>query len=118
LASVTVDRVRLRLGLTSKEIADAEVQTFIDEAAGYLSGQTGLKLDPKNCAEDQAKAIADLAAIYCWLKVTGISAVGWTATLGEITFSGPAERVVQLEVFRRQVQAWIERNRKIYVGRA
>ena len=118
MASVTPDRVRLRLGLTATEISDAEVQVFIDEAAGYLSNQTGLSLDANDCSEDQAKAIADLAAIYCYLKVTGVSAVGWTATLGELTFSGPSEKIAQLEVLRRQVEDWIRRNRKVYVGRA
>ena len=80
LAFVSPDRVRLRLGLAAQDIADSEVAVFIDEAAAYLSNQTGLTLDPNNCTEDQAKAIADLAVIYAYMRVTGVQPSGGQQT--------------------------------------
>jgi hypothetical protein len=118
LAVVTPDRVRLRLGLTAEDIADADVQTFTDEASAFLSGEIDRILDPSNCTEDEANAIANLAAIYCYLKITGVSAVGWTANLGALTFSGAPEKIAQLEFLRKQVLAFINRHRRLYVGRA
>jgi hypothetical protein len=116
LATVSVDRVRLRLGLTANDIADSEVATFIGEAAGYLANQTGLVLDPDNCTEDQAKAIADLAAIYAYLRVTGAQPTGWTANIGELVFSGSPAKIAQLEFLRNQVLDWITRNRRAKVA--
>jgi hypothetical protein len=118
MAAVTPDRVRKRLGLTAEDVADADVQTFTDEAAAFLSGEIDHALDPANCTEEEANAIANLAAIYCYLKVTGVSAVGWTANLGALTFSGAPEKIAQLEFLRKQVLAFIERNRKFVVRRA
>jgi len=116
LASVTADRVRLRLGLTATDIADTEVAVFIDEAAAYLANQTGLTLDPNDCTEDQAKATADLAAIYCYLRVTGVQPTGWTANIGELVFSGSPQKIAQLEFLRDQVLDWIRRNRRVKVA--
>jgi len=116
LASVSADRVRLRLGLTASDIPDSEVAVFIDEAAGFLSNQTGLALNPNNCTEDQAKAIADLAAIYCYLRVTGVQPIGWTANIGELVFSGSPQKIAQLEFLRDQVLDWINRNRRVKVA--
>jgi len=48
LASVTADRVRVRVGLSATDIADNEVATFIDKAVAYLTNQTGLTLDPNS----------------------------------------------------------------------
>ncbi len=117
LASVTSDRVRLRLGLSSSDISDGEVAVFIGEAAGYLSNQTGVSLNPNDCTEDQAKAIADLAAIYCYLRVTGVQPLGWTANLGALSFTGAPEKVAQLEFLRSQVLEWIRRNKRSFGGR-
>ncbi|MGB9672380.1 MAG: hypothetical protein ACPLZY_04460 [Candidatus Norongarragalinales archaeon] len=116
MASVTADRVRVRLGLTASDIADGEVATFISEAAAYLANQTGLTLDPSNCTEDQAKAIADLAAIYAYLRVTGVQPSGWTANIGELVFSGSPQKIAQLEFLRSQVLDWISRNRRARVA--
>ncbi len=116
MASVTPDRVRLRLGLTAQDIPDSEVAVFINEATGFLANQTGLTLDPNNCTEEQAKAIADLAAIYCYLRVTGVQPLGWTANIGELVFSGSPQKIAQLEFLRGQVLDWISRNRRVKVA--
>ena len=93
LTSVNPDRVRIRLGLTSSEISDTDVQIFIIEAAAFLSIETNKTLDNAECSEVEANAIANLAAIYCYLKVTGISSTGWNVNLGQLSFSGPSEKV-------------------------
>ncbi len=113
MASVTADRVRLRLGLTATDISDSEVAVFIDEAAGFLSNQTGLTLNPADCTEDQAKAIADLAAIYAYMRVTGVQPLG---NIGELVFSGSPQKIAQLELLRSQVLDWISRNRRAKVA--
>jgi hypothetical protein len=118
MAVVTPDRVRLRLGLSSTDIADTDVQVFIDEAASFLSAEVDRPLDPADCTEEEANAIADLAAIYCYSKVTGVSAVGWTANLGALTFSGAPEKAAQLQFLKGQVQAFIRRNKPVVVRRA
>jgi len=116
LATVSPDRVRSRLGLTQDDIGDSDVQVFINESAAYLSSEINRTLDPASCTEDEARAIANLAAIYCWLKVTGVSAVGWTANLGELTFSGAPQKVAQLQFLQKEVQMWINREKEPYVG--
>jgi hypothetical protein len=92
------------------------VQTFIDEASAYISSEIGRNLDPNSCAEEEANAIANLAAIYCYLKVTGVSAVGWTANLGALTFSGAPDKVAQLEFLKSQVSAFIRRHRRFGIS--
>jgi hypothetical protein len=90
----------------------------MDEAAAFLSAEIGRTLDPSNCTEEEANTIANLAAIYCYLKVTGVSAVGWTANLGALTFSGAQDKIAQLEFLKSHVQAFIQRNRPLVVRRA
>jgi len=104
---VTIDssRVRLRLGLTANEISDTDVEVFISEAAASLSIEVNATLDPADCSEAEANAIANLAAIYCYLKVTGISSTGWNVNLGQLSFSGPSEKVAQLAFLKKQVRA-------------
>jgi hypothetical protein len=82
------------------------VQIFIIEASAYLSIETAKTLDPTECFEAEANAIANLAAIYCYLKVTGISSTGWNVNLGQLSFSGPTEKVVQLEFLKKQVRVY------------
>lgn len=112
MAIVTPERVRLRLGLAASEVPDGEVAVFIGEAAGYLSNQTGVSINPGDCTEDQAKAVADLAAIYCYLRLTGVNPTGWTAHIGTLTFSGSPEKVAQLEFLKNQVLEWIAKNKR------
>jgi hypothetical protein len=77
------------------------VQVFILEATAFLSIETTKTLDPTDCSEAEANAIANLAAIYCYLKVTGISSTGWNVNLGQLSFSGPSEKVAQLEFLKK-----------------
>jgi hypothetical protein len=115
MPNVNPPRVRLRLGLTAEDIADSDVQTFIDEASAFLSAEIGRTLNPADCTEEEANAIANLAAIYCYLKVTGVSAVGWTANLGALTFSGAPEKVAQLEFLKSQVMDFVKRHKRFGV---
>jgi hypothetical protein len=108
--------VRLRLGLAASEISDTDTQIFIVEAAAILSTETNKTLDSTDCSEAEANAIANLAAIYCYLKVTGISSTGWNVNLGQLSFSGPSEKVAQLEFLKRQVRDFIDSSRAVYVG--
>lgn len=108
--------MRLRLGLAASEISDTDTQIFIVEAAAILSTETNKTLDSTDCSEAEANAIANLAAIYCYLKVTGISSTGWNVNLGQLSFSGPSEKVAQLEFLKRQVRDFIDSSRAVYVG--
>lgn len=106
-------RVRLRLGLTVEDISDVDVEVFIGEAAAWLSDQIRVTLDMEDCSEAEANAIANLAAIYCYCKITGVSSTGWTANLGQLSFSGPAEKVVQLEFLKKQIYDFIQQRKAV-----
>lgn len=112
MAFVTADQVRNRLGFSATDISDSIVNSFIIDAAAYLSNQVNYDIDPDDCTLAEASAIADLAAIYCYLHKTGVAAVGYTLNLGSITFTGPSSRIAQLEVLKANVQAFIRRNRR------
>lgn len=113
MSTVDAARVRLRLGLTTDDVTDDDVDVFIGEAAAWLSDQINDTLDVEDCSEAEANAIANLAAIYCYCKITGVSSTGWTANLGQLSFSGPAEKVVQLEFLKKQVSDFVE-HRKVF----
>lgn len=90
MVAVTVDQIRKRLGLTEADVSSEDVIMFRNEAAAFLNEETGEIIDPTDCSLSEANAVVNLAAIYCYLKVTGAGATGWTVNLGQLTFHGPA----------------------------
>ena len=116
MVNVDPDRVRLRLGLAVSQISDTDVQIFVVEAAAILSTETNKTLDSTDCSEAEANVIANIAAIYCYLKATGIGSTGWNVNLGQLSFSGPSEKGAQLEFLKKQVRDFIERSRGVHVG--
>lgn len=116
MVSVSANQIRMRLGLTAADISDEEVLAFRDEAAAVLSEEIGKTLNASDCTEAEANAIANLAAIYCYCKVTGVASTGWSVNLGGLTFSGPAERVAQLEFLKKQVEQFIARRKRFGVS--
>ncbi len=107
VAAVSAVQVRRRLGFEEADIADAITNTFIEDAAAYLGNQLEKALDPSNCTAAEAAAIADLAAIYCYLHKTGTAATSYTVNLGALSFTDPSHRIAQLEILREQVHAFI-----------
>ena len=65
LASVTPDRVRNRINLSSSDIGDSVVIEFIVDACAEAVLETGLTIDYNNCTQAEAACITDLAALYC-----------------------------------------------------
>ena len=116
MAAVTADQIRKRLGLTAADISDEDALAFRDEAAAYLSEETGETINASECNAAEANAVANLAAIYCYLKVTGSGATGWTVNLGQLTFHGPAEKIAQLEFLKQQVRDFIHRRKRVGIS--
>jgi len=71
MVSVTADQIRKRLGLTVADISDEDVLAFREEAVAFLSEEIGKTLNTESCTEAEANAIRNLAAIYCYCKVSG-----------------------------------------------
>jgi len=85
LASITPDRVRNRINLSSSDISDSVVTEFIDDACAEVMLETGLTIDYNNCTQAEAACITDLAALYCLTYLTGGSASGTSFTLGDLS---------------------------------
>jgi hypothetical protein len=116
MVAVTADQIRKRLGLTESDITDEDVIMFRDGAAAYLSEETGEAINASECTTAEANAVANLAAIYCYLKVTGAGSAGWTVNLGQLTFHGSAEKIAQLEFLKQQVREFIHRKRRVGIS--
>jgi len=63
LASVSPDRVRDRVNLSSSDIPDAKVTEFILDAEAEVELETDLEIDYSNCTQAEAACITDLAAL-------------------------------------------------------
>jgi hypothetical protein len=114
MALVTVDQIRKRLGLTAADISDEDVSAFRDEAAAFLSEEIGKTLDASNCTEAEANAIRNLAAIYCYCRVSGGSAVGLDFTIGDLRVSPNAGK--QLDFLKEQVERFIAREKRFGIN--
>ena len=114
MVAVTADQIRKRLGLTEADINDTDVLAFRDEAVAFLSEEIGKTLDTENCTEAEANAIRNLAAIYCYCKVTGGSAVGLDFSIGDLRVSPNAGK--QLEFLREQVERFITRQKRFGIS--
>jgi len=110
MVSVTADQIRKRLGLTSAEVSDEDVLAFRDEAVAFLSEETGGTLNAESCTEAEANAIRNLAAIYCYCKVSGGSAVGLDFSVGDLRVSPNAGK--QIEFLKEQVERFIARQKR------
>jgi hypothetical protein len=107
MASVTADQIRKRLGLTPADISDEDILAFRDEAAAFLSEEIGKTLNADDCTEAEANAIRNLAAIYCYCKVSGGFAVG--LNLGDLRVSETNE---QIGFLKEQVERFISRHKR------
>ena len=114
MASVKADQIRKRLGLTPADISDEDVLAFRDEAAAFLSEEIGKTLNAEDCTETEANSIRNLAAIYCYCKVSGGSAVGLDFTVGDLHVSSDAGK--QLEFLREQVERFIARQKRFGIS--
>ena len=85
MASVTPDRVRNRVNLSSSDIGDSVVTESIVDACAEIMAETGLTIDYNNCTEGEAACMTDLAALYCLAYLTGGSAAGTSFTLGDLS---------------------------------
>ncbi|RLC80970.1 MAG: hypothetical protein DRI61_04635 [Chloroflexi bacterium] len=110
MPSVTADQIRKRLGLTAADISDEDVLAFRDEAAAWLSEEIDKTLNAEDCTEAEANAIRNLAAIYCYCKVSGGSAVGLDFSVGDLRVSPNAGK--QLEFLKGQVERFIARHKR------
>ena len=114
MVAVTADQIRKRLGLTEADINDDDALAFREEAEAFLSEEIGRTLDAENCTEAEANAIRNLAAIYCYCKVTGGSAVGLDFSIGDLRVSPNAGK--KLEFLREQVERFITRQKRLGIS--
>jgi len=113
MVAITADQIRKRLGLSESDISDEDALAFRDEATSWLSAEIGKTLDPENCTETEANAIRNLAAIYCYCKVTGGSAIGLDFSVGDLRVSPNAGK--HLEFLLGQVERFIANQKRFGV---
>ena len=63
MESVTPDRVRNRVNLSSSDISDSVVTESIVDACAEIMVETGRTIDYQNCDQAEASCITDLAAL-------------------------------------------------------
>lgn len=85
MSSVTPDRVRNRVNLSSSDISDAKVTKFIVDAEVEVELETGLEIDYTNCSQAEAACLTDLTALYCLAYITGRSSSGTSFNLGDLS---------------------------------
>jgi hypothetical protein len=85
LTSVTADRVRDRINLSSSDISDSKVIEFILDAEAEVELETDLEIDYTDCTQAEAACITDLAALYCLTYITGGAASSTSFTLGDLS---------------------------------
>ncbi|HDQ05101.1 MAG TPA: hypothetical protein ENN36_00065 [Candidatus Bathyarchaeota archaeon] len=107
MVSVSPDRVRDRVNLTSSDISDAKVTEFVLDAEVEVELETDLEIDCLNCSQAEAACITDLAALYCLAYITGGSASGTSFTLGDLSVKevtggveGPSPAFLQQRVLK------------------
>ena len=107
MASVTPDRVRNRVNLSSSDIGDSIVTEFIKDAEAEIELETDLDIDYSNCTQAEAACITDLAALYCLTYLTGGSTSGTSFTLGDLSVrevtgsvEGPSPAFLQQRVLK------------------
>ena len=107
MVSVSPDRVRNRVNLSSSDIPDAKVTEFIVDAEAEVELETDLEIDYANCTQAEAACITDLAALYCLAYITGGSASGISFKLGDLSVKevtgsveGPSPAFLQQRVLR------------------
>ena len=111
MVSITEDEVRARFHFdVTKDIADAQVVNFLDEAVAILSHAIGVTLDKTDCTELQANAIRNLAALYCYCWVTGGSAAGLAFSIGDINISESSQKT--FDFIKASVDEFIKRNKE------
>jgi len=110
MVAVTAHQIRKRLGLSESDLSDEDVLAFREEATAFLSEEIGRALNADSCAESEANAIRNLAAIYCYCKVTGGSAVGLDFSIGDLRVSPNAGK--QIEFLREQIERFIARQKR------
>ena len=81
MVSVTQDRVRNRVNLSSSDIGDSVVTEFIIDACAEVMLETGRIINYQNCSQAKASCITDLAALYCLTHLTGACASAHIAAL-------------------------------------
>ncbi len=119
LGSVTPDRVRDRVKLTSSDIDDLKVTELILDAEATIETETGLSIDYTNCTQAEAAAITNLAAIYCLVYVSGGVASGLSYTIGSLSVSeskGGASLSGKAETLYREIERLVEQLRAPYLG--
>jgi hypothetical protein len=114
MVSVTADQIRKRLGLTVADISDVDALAFRDETVAFLTEEIGKTLNAESCTEAEANAIRNLAAIYCYCKVSGGSAVGLDFSVGDLRVSPNASK--QLEFLKEQVERFIVRQKRLGIS--
>jgi len=107
LVSVTPDRVRNRVNLSSSDINDSAVTEFIIDACAEIVLETGRTIEYQNCNQVEASCITDLAALYCLTYLTGGSTSGTSFTLGDLSVKevtgnveGPSPGFLQQRVLK------------------
>jgi len=104
-----LDTIRGRVGLAVTEPSDPDVAKYIGEACEFINDQINGTIDKTNCAQAEAEAIRNLAAIKCFFDVTGASSTGWTANIGIITFSGSPEKIAMINYLWLRVKEFMDR---------
>jgi len=107
LASVTPDRVRNRVNLSSSDIGDSVVTEFIVDACAEILLETGRSINYQNCDQVETSCITDLAALYCLTYLTGGSTSDTSFTLGDLSvrevtgsFEGSSPAFLQQRVLK------------------
>lgn len=109
----TIQKLGFSSGDAAQECSRTKALEFVREAAAYISDQLDRTLDPTALTLQEFKAVTDLAACGIWLHMTGQSNVGWTATIGNIQFSGAPSKVFQVEQMLKWVEDFVIKNKEI-----
>jgi hypothetical protein len=116
VAAVVPSEIRERVDLTGADVSDAVVLRFAKAAALIVGLELEKTIDYADCAEEEAEAIRNIAAVYCKCKATGGSFSGLNFRLGDLAVDESGKD--DLQFLMSEAQRIIENLKQPYVGSA
>ena len=116
MASITASEIRERVNLTEGDASDAAVLRFAKVAALTVGLELQKTVYYEDCADEEAEAIRNIAAVYCKCKATGGSFSGLNFRLGDLAVDESGEE--DLAFLMGEAQRILDRLKQPYVGSA
>jgi hypothetical protein len=116
VAAVTASEIRERVNLTEADVPDDVALRFAKTAALTVGLELEKTVDYADCADEEAEAIRNIAAVYCKCKTTGGSFSGLNFRLGDLAVDESSQE--EMQFLMGEAQRILDGLKQVYVGSA